>query len=55
MTALHWATEHNHRDVIELLLKCGADVYAFSKFGKSAFDIALDKKNPEILLLLQVG
>ncbi|XP_034280946.1 GA-binding protein subunit beta-2 isoform X2 [Pantherophis guttatus] len=53
MTALHWATEHNHRDVIELLLKCGADIYAFSKFGKSAFDIALDKKNPEILLLLQ--
>ncbi|XP_070807043.1 GA-binding protein subunit beta-2 isoform X1 [Pituophis catenifer annectens] len=54
MTALHWATEHNHRDIIELLLKCGADVYAFSKFGKSAFDIALDKKNPEILLLLQI-
>ncbi|XP_026548287.1 GA-binding protein subunit beta-2-like, partial [Notechis scutatus] len=53
MTALHWATEHNHRDVIELLLKHGADVHAFSKFGKSAFDIALDKKNPETLLLLQ--
>ncbi|XP_058015961.1 GA-binding protein subunit beta-2 isoform X2 [Ahaetulla prasina] len=54
MTALHWATEHNHRDVIELLLKCGADVHAFSKFGKSAFDIALEKKNPETLLLLQI-
>ncbi|XP_054854352.1 GA-binding protein subunit beta-2 [Eublepharis macularius] len=53
MTALHWATEHSHRDVIELLIKHGADVHAFSKFGKSAFDIALDKNNPETLLVLQ--
>ncbi|KAJ6652708.1 hypothetical protein lerEdw1_011150 [Lerista edwardsae] len=53
MTALHWATEHNHRDVVELLVKCGADVHLASKFGKSAFDIALDKKNPETLLILQ--
>jgi len=55
MTALHWATEHNHRDVVELLIKCGADVHAFSKFDKSAFDIALDKNNPETLVMLQVG
>lgn len=55
MTALHWATEHNHHHVIELLVKNGADVHAFSKFDKSAFDIALDKNNPETLLILQVG
>lgn len=55
MTALHWATEHNHRDVVELLVKCGANVHLASKFGKSAFDIALDKNNPETLLILQVG
>lgn len=54
MTALHWATEHHHRDVVELLIKYGADVHAFSKFDKSAFDIALEKKNAEILLILQV-
>ncbi|XP_058994125.1 GA-binding protein subunit beta-2 isoform X3 [Mustela lutreola] len=53
MTALHWATEHHHRDVVELLIKYGADVHAFSKFDKSAFDIALEKKNAEILLILQ--
>ncbi|XP_061462049.1 GA-binding protein subunit beta-2 [Rhineura floridana] len=53
MTALHWATEHNHRDVVELLIKYGADIHAFSKFDKSAFDIALDKNNPETLLMLQ--
>lgn len=23
MTVLHWATEHNHRDVVEMLLKYG--------------------------------
>lgn len=54
MTALHWATEHHHRDVVELLIKYGADVHAFSKFDKSAFDIALEKKNAEILVILQV-
>ncbi|XP_056675345.1 GA-binding protein subunit beta-2 isoform X4 [Monodelphis domestica] len=53
MTALHWATEHHHRDVVELLIKYGADVHAFSKFDKSAFDIALEKNNPEILVILQ--
>ncbi|NWS45711.1 GABP2 protein, partial [Probosciger aterrimus] len=53
MTALHWATEHDHRDIVELLLRHGADVHAFSKFDKSAFDIALDKNNPETLVMLQ--
>ncbi|XP_019480820.1 PREDICTED: GA-binding protein subunit beta-2 isoform X6 [Hipposideros armiger] len=53
MTALHWATEHHHRDVVELLIKYGADVHALSKFEKSAFDIALEKNNAEILVLLQ--
>ncbi|XP_017201382.1 GA-binding protein subunit beta-2 isoform X5 [Oryctolagus cuniculus] len=53
MTALHWATEHHHRDVVELLIKYGADVHASSKFDKSAFDIALEKNNAEILVILQ--
>ncbi|XP_060057691.1 GA-binding protein subunit beta-2 isoform X3 [Erinaceus europaeus] len=53
MTALHWATEHHHRDVVELLIRYGADVHAFSKFDKSAFDIALEKNNADILVILQ--
>ncbi|XP_017401816.1 GA-binding protein subunit beta-2 isoform X4 [Cebus imitator] len=53
MTALHWATERHHRDVVELLIKYGADVHAFSKFDKSAFDIALEKNSAEILVILQ--
>ncbi|XP_030043667.1 GA-binding protein subunit beta-2 [Microcaecilia unicolor] len=53
MTALHWATEHDHRNVVDMLLKYGADVHAFSKFDKTAFDIALDKNNGELLVLIQ--
>ncbi|XP_028649792.1 GA-binding protein subunit beta-2b isoform X2 [Erpetoichthys calabaricus] len=55
MTALHWAAEHGHQDVVELLVKYGADVHARSKFDKTAFDIAVDKRNTEIMLLLQEG
>lgn len=55
MTALHWAAEHRHRDVAELLLKYGADVHAFSKFDKTPFDIAADHQDCDLMLLLQVS
>lgn len=54
MTALHWATERLHQDVVRLLLRYGADVHASSKFDKSAFDIALEKNDTDILVILQV-
>lgn len=54
MTALHWATEHGHRGVAELLVKYGADTHAMSKFDKTPFHIAVDKGNTELMLLLQV-
>lgn len=54
MTALHWATEHGHRGVVELLIKYGADTHALSKFDKSPFNIAVDRGNTELMLLLQV-
>lgn len=54
MTALHWATEHGHRAVAELLVKYGADTHAMSKFDKTPFHIAVDKGNTELMLLLQV-
>ncbi|KAG8560245.1 hypothetical protein GDO81_014854 [Engystomops pustulosus] len=53
MTALHWATEHNHQDVVDLLIKNGADVNIQSKFGKTPFDIALDRNYPDLLMTLQ--
>lgn len=53
MTAWHRATEHHQQDAVELLIKYGADVHAFSKFDKSDFDIALEKNIPKILVILQ--
>lgn len=55
MTALHWATEHGHRGVVELLIKYGADTHALSKFDKTPFNIAVDRGNTELMLLLQVN
>ncbi len=54
MTALHWATEYGHRGVVELLIKYGADTHALSKFDKTPFNIAVDRGNTELMLLLQV-
>lgn len=54
MTALHWAAQHGHHNVAELLIKHGADVHALSKFDKSAFDIAVDIQHAELIHLLQV-
>ncbi|KAM9823687.1 GA-binding protein subunit beta-2a [Neosynchiropus ocellatus] len=55
MTALHWAAQHGHHGVVETLIKHGADVHALSKFDKTAFDIAVDIQNTELMLLLQEG
>ncbi|XP_076864414.1 GA-binding protein subunit beta-2a [Brachyhypopomus gauderio] len=55
MTALHWATQHGHHKVAQLLIKHGADVHALSKFDKSAFDIAMDVQNVDLVNLLQEG
>ncbi|XP_045072332.1 GA-binding protein subunit beta-1-like isoform X2 [Coregonus clupeaformis] len=55
MTALHWAAQHGHREVAELLLKYGADVHSLSKFDKTPFDIAMDTSNTELMILLQDG
>lgn len=54
MTALHWATEHNHQEVVELLIKYGADVHTQSKFCKTALDIAIDNGYEDLAEILQV-
>lgn len=54
MTALHWAAQHGHHRVAEMLLKHGADAHALSKFDKTPFDIAVDIQNADLILMLQV-
>lgn len=54
MTALHWATEHSHQEVVELLIKYGADVHTQSKFCKTALDIAIDNGYEDMAEILQV-
>lgn len=53
MTTASHGPQHHHRDVIELLTKYGAHVSGFSKFDKSASDLALEKNNAEVLVSLQ--
>ncbi|XP_033023516.1 LOW QUALITY PROTEIN: GA-binding protein subunit beta-1-like [Lacerta agilis] len=55
MTALHWATEPNHQEVVELLVKYGADVHTQSKFCKTAFDIAVDNGFEDLAEILQIA
>uniref|UniRef100_A0A8C2TWA3 Uncharacterized protein n=1 Tax=Coturnix japonica TaxID=93934 RepID=A0A8C2TWA3_COTJA len=55
MTALHWAAEHNHWDVAELLVRHKGDVHATSMSDTSPFDSALDRSNLETLMILQVA
>ncbi|OKL64361.1 hypothetical protein UA08_01088 [Talaromyces atroroseus] len=55
-TALHLATAHDREDVIELLLKYGADVNARSDGGWTALHNACDKGCEKIVrILLEAG
>lgn len=40
MTALHWAVEEEHPDLVKLLLKHGADPIVISKYGETPISIA---------------
>ncbi|XP_040899665.1 GA-binding protein subunit beta-2-like [Toxotes jaculatrix] len=49
MTALHWAPQHGHREVAELLLRHSSDVHCLNKFNKTPFDIVMDTSNTELM------
>lgn len=55
MTPLHWAVERGHLDVINCLLRWGADATVCSKFDKSPLDIAIDNDQVEVVQVLQVS
>jgi ankyrin repeat protein len=52
-TALHFAVENNHLEVVQVLLKYGADVLETDQNQKTPVEIAKEKRFLEILELLQ--
>jgi ankyrin repeat protein len=56
MTALHWATYHDQREVVELLLRAGAQARAASRYGVTPLSLACTNGNAVIVaLLLKAG
>lgn len=51
-TALHYAARCGHMEVIELLLKHGADVHALNKHGHEALAVAVEVPQPLVLQCL---
>ncbi|KAI5734694.1 hypothetical protein M8J77_009566 [Diaphorina citri] len=55
-TPIHLALEHNDLELIEILLRKGADINVENNFGKTAFQLAYEMKNfPAIELFLKYG
>lgn len=53
MTPLHWAVEHEHVDVMHILLDHGADINATSKFHKTPISLALEHDRLDLVDILQ--
>jgi ankyrin repeat protein len=52
-TPLHYAAEYNSLEAAQVLLKNGADKAAVTQSGKTAYDIAKDKKSDKVIDLLK--
>ena len=48
MTPLHWAVEKKNSNIIDLLLKFGADPAIKSKFDKTPISIAIETEQTEL-------
>jgi uncharacterized protein len=56
MTALHWATYHDDKDIAELLIRAGANVKAANRYGVTPISLACTNGNGAIVeLLLKAG
>ena len=55
MTPLHWSAEKGHLDVVEVLLKSGADMTCENKFEKTPLEIAITNGRPDIVQAIQMA
>src|SRR5688572_20827991 len=56
MTALHWATYHDQREIAELLLRAGAQARAANRYGVTPLALACTNGNAAIVaVLLKAG
>lgn len=53
MTPLHWAIEKGHDNIAELLLESGASPHIVSKFMKTPYSMAKEKRNGFIVNLIE--
>ena len=54
-TALHWAVESDDLELLDLLLRAGADVKAKDRFGFSPLYFAISNNNLEMVRRLLKG
>jgi hypothetical protein len=53
MSPLHWAVDRHFDNIAELLLECGANPHLVSKFLKTPYSIAKEKKNDFIVNIME--
>lgn len=54
-TVLFFNTEWEHEEIVECLLRHGADVTVKNDSGKTVFDIAQSQENNKILAMLEIA
>ncbi len=48
-TPLHFAAKEGHKEVVEFLCDCGADLNAHNKFGETPLDYAIENDHKEVV------
>ena len=52
-TALHWASQEGHSEIMKMLIKAGADVNVVNKYGITALHLASLLGHSEIVKMLE--